>query len=249
MEHNIDKQFKRQLDQRSIKPNATSWDRLDAMLEVADSQKPAKKRYWLAIAASVIGLLGIGIAVMLSFPTTTENQMVLETKTETKVQNETVSPENIGAPVMIVENSTTPNSAVSEKSSKESSKKPSQTQGVKVKKVEITTPANTKNTTQENTKELIANAPQSNPAKDKTVEQQAHPTNVVTNPEPVKIAAVEKEQPVSKPKKFTLKVDPAKLLANADEDPRTLMQRMYTVASNTGQTVAGILSTRNVEHK
>ena len=94
MEHNIDKQFKRQLDQRNIKPNVTSWDRLDAMLEVADSQKPAKKQYWLAIAASVIGLLGIGIAVMLSFPTTTENQMVLETKTETKVKNETVSPDS-----------------------------------------------------------------------------------------------------------------------------------------------------------
>ena len=249
MEHNIDKIFKRQLDQRSIEPNVASWDRLDAMLEVADSQKPAKKRYWLAIAASIIGLLGIGIAVMISLPTSTENQLVSETKTETKVQNQTTAPGNIAKPEVIVESNTETDPSVAVNPTVGTSRKTSQNLKAIAKRVDRETPANTRNFEQETTTELIANAPQSNPSKDKTVEQQVNSTNVVAHTEPVKIAAVEKEQPVSKPKKFTLKVDPAKLLANADEDPRTLMQRMYTVASNTGQTVAGILSTRNVEHK
>lgn len=249
MEHNIDKQFKRQLDQRSIKPNLTSWDRLDAMLEVADSQKPAKKRYWLAIAASIIGLLGIGIAVMISLPTATENQLVLETKTETKVQNQTTAPSNVAKPEVTVESSTETGPSVAVNPTVGTSRKTSQNLKANAKRVDRKTPVNTGNSAQETIKELIAKAPQSNPSQDKVIEPKVETKIVNTNSNEVKIAALEKEIPAAKSKKFTVKVDPAKLLATADEDPRTLMQRMYTVATNTGQTVASLLSTRNVEHK
>lgn len=59
MEQNkLENQFRKKLNSREIKPSAQSWDRLDAMLTVAE--KPKKKHKWLFIAASFIGILVIG---------------------------------------------------------------------------------------------------------------------------------------------------------------------------------------------
>lgn len=65
MEQNkLENQFRKKLNSREIKPSAQSWDRLDAMLTIADpsyselaKQKPKKKHTWLFIAASFIGVL------------------------------------------------------------------------------------------------------------------------------------------------------------------------------------------------
>ncbi len=66
MEQNkLETQFKEKLNSREIKPTAMAWDRLDAMLTVAELsdsgqvQKPKRKFNWLFIAASFIGFLFI----------------------------------------------------------------------------------------------------------------------------------------------------------------------------------------------
>ncbi len=52
--------FKSKLDARELTPSAAAWDRLDAMLAVAE-QKKAKRSYgWLYIAAGILGFLTIG---------------------------------------------------------------------------------------------------------------------------------------------------------------------------------------------
>ncbi|MES2544959.1 MAG: hypothetical protein V4548_08745 [Bacteroidota bacterium] len=53
--------FKNKLNQREIKPSSQAWDRLDAMLAVAEEKKPARKLPWLYIAASIVVFLCIGI--------------------------------------------------------------------------------------------------------------------------------------------------------------------------------------------
>lgn len=54
----IENQFKEKINAREIAPSTASWDRLDAMLTVAE--KPKRNFRWMYIAASVLGFLLIG---------------------------------------------------------------------------------------------------------------------------------------------------------------------------------------------
>jgi hypothetical protein len=62
-QHKLEKQFKEKLNSREIKPSDMAWDRLNAMLSVAEPsdvgqvQKTKRKFTWLYIAASFIGFL------------------------------------------------------------------------------------------------------------------------------------------------------------------------------------------------
>lgn len=60
---NIENQFRDKLNSREIEPTQMAWDRLDAMLSVAESKQPKKKINWLLIAAGFIGILFSGIVV------------------------------------------------------------------------------------------------------------------------------------------------------------------------------------------
>ena len=55
----LENNFREQLNRREIQPSEMAWDRLDAMLSVAENKKP-KKRTWLYIAASFLGFMLIG---------------------------------------------------------------------------------------------------------------------------------------------------------------------------------------------
>nr|WP_315150625.1 hypothetical protein [uncultured Flavobacterium sp.] len=55
----MDKQFKEQLNFREIKPSEMAWDKLEAMLTVAE-KKPKRNFKWLYIAASIFGFLLVG---------------------------------------------------------------------------------------------------------------------------------------------------------------------------------------------
>ncbi|QLC66056.1 hypothetical protein LPB248_07120 [Flavobacterium sp. LPB0248] len=64
--NNFEKDFREKLNERKIDPSSKAWDRLDAMLTVAEEKEPIKlnskksKRKWLYIAASFIGFLLVG---------------------------------------------------------------------------------------------------------------------------------------------------------------------------------------------
>jgi hypothetical protein len=49
--------FKKKLEQRTIQPSEMAWDRLDAMLSVIEQKKQPRRRTWMYIAASFIGLI------------------------------------------------------------------------------------------------------------------------------------------------------------------------------------------------
>ena len=53
--NNIEKQFRDKLNSREIKPSVNSWDRLDAMLTVAE--KPKRNFRWMYFAASFLGFI------------------------------------------------------------------------------------------------------------------------------------------------------------------------------------------------
>lgn len=56
----LEKLFREKLETREIKPSEGSWDRLDAMLTVAEKPKPKRRFRGLYLAASVVGLLLVG---------------------------------------------------------------------------------------------------------------------------------------------------------------------------------------------
>jgi hypothetical protein len=61
MEQNkLENEFRNKLNQREINPSENSWDRLDAMLTVAEEKKPVRRYSWIYIAASIIGFAFLG---------------------------------------------------------------------------------------------------------------------------------------------------------------------------------------------
>lgn len=61
MEQNkLEKEFRKKLNQREITPTENAWDRLDAMLTVAEEKKPKRSYGWIYMAASIIGFAFLG---------------------------------------------------------------------------------------------------------------------------------------------------------------------------------------------
>ena len=59
-QHELENEFRNKLNQREINPSENAWDRLDAMLTVAEEKKPIRRYSWLYVAASIIGLAFLG---------------------------------------------------------------------------------------------------------------------------------------------------------------------------------------------
>jgi hypothetical protein len=95
----LEKQFRDQLNAREIQPSAQAWDRLDAMLSVAEEKKTRKPFGFLFIAAGILVLVTLGLFFFNQNDTviSTPNTIVgTEPKTNT-VQNPT---ENIQSPIV-----------------------------------------------------------------------------------------------------------------------------------------------------
>ncbi|MEY2629704.1 MAG: hypothetical protein RLZZ469_599 [Bacteroidota bacterium] len=99
----LEKQFRDQLNTREIQPSAQAWDRLDAMLSVAEEKKTRKPFGFLFIAAGILVLVTLGLFFFNQKDTVinTPNTIVgTEPKTDT-VQNPT---ENIPSPIVESQN-------------------------------------------------------------------------------------------------------------------------------------------------
>ena len=89
----LETDFQNKLNQRKINPSANSWDRLDAMLSVAEQKKSKRSYDWLYIAAGIIGFIFVGT---LFFSQTKElvdvrrNNVVIENKEITKPSENTI---------------------------------------------------------------------------------------------------------------------------------------------------------------
>lgn len=60
---NIENQIREKLNSREIKPTEMAWDRLDAMLTVAEEKKSKKGFSWLFIAACFLGMVTLGTII------------------------------------------------------------------------------------------------------------------------------------------------------------------------------------------
>jgi hypothetical protein len=113
--NNFEKDFREKLNQRKIEPSDKAWDRLDAMLSVAEKKQPKSKKRWLYIAASVVGFLLVGTFFFNqkeSLPETPKNTVVVK---ENENKNSLVKP--IVEPTVNMVDSVKTEVAISEKPS------------------------------------------------------------------------------------------------------------------------------------
>ena len=107
--NNFEKDFREKLNQRTIEPSDKAWDRLDAMLSVAEVKKPKKKNKWLYIAASIVGFLLVGTFFF------NQKKSVAETPENTVVVKENIQKKSVVKPSLNTADSIEKEIAVSEK--------------------------------------------------------------------------------------------------------------------------------------
>lgn len=57
----LESQIREKLHAREIQPSVQAWDRLDAMLSIAENKKPKNHLGWIYIAASIVGFVFVGL--------------------------------------------------------------------------------------------------------------------------------------------------------------------------------------------
>ncbi|UUF16332.1 MULTISPECIES: hypothetical protein [Flavobacterium] len=111
--NNFEKDFREKLNQRKIEPSEKAWDRLDAMLSVAEeTKKPRKNRKWLYIAASIVGFLLVGTFFF------NQKKDVIETPKSVVIE-ENIKKDSIAKPVLNKVESAQTETVIAEKASTE----------------------------------------------------------------------------------------------------------------------------------
>ncbi|MRX66934.1 hypothetical protein SAMN06265349_102863 [Flavobacterium resistens] len=134
--NNFEKDFREKLNKREIEPSNKAWDRLDAMLSVAEEKKPTVRlrslqdssKKWLYIAASVVGFLLVGTFFF------NQKENAVETPKNTVVVKETAK-DSAEKPILNDMNSSKIEIAVSEKTSDEISNKEEKSNNQKTDKI------------------------------------------------------------------------------------------------------------------
>jgi hypothetical protein len=197
-QNNLETQFKEKLNSREIKPTEMAWDRLNAMLSVAEPskgeqvQKPKRKFTWLYIAASFIGFLLISTVFL------NQKENKIDIKNNTVVIENTIPKENSKTEI----ESKTAEPVFSKTVLKSETKPLVQTQKKSKSNVE-----NPRLTTQEN---VVAEI-QSNNQNESIVE---HKNTIPENIDNL-LASVEKN-PKSAVKNSSVKISPTDLLNQVD---------------------------------
>ena len=119
--NNFEKNFRDKLNQRKIEPSNKAWDRLDAMLSVAEEEKTIvlprskkdSKRKWLYIAASIGGFLLVGTFFF------NQKEALVETPKKNVVIEGNIVKDTIVQPVLNAIDSVKQEVVVSEKESVE----------------------------------------------------------------------------------------------------------------------------------
>ncbi|CAD0006796.1 hypothetical protein [Flavobacterium chungangense] len=110
--NNFEKDFREKLNQRTIEPSNKAWDRLDAMLSIAEEKKPEKSNKWLYVAASVMGILLVGTFFF------TQNNNATQTPKKVVIEENTKK-DSVLKPVLDNTDPVKTKIAVSENNSKE----------------------------------------------------------------------------------------------------------------------------------
>lgn len=91
-QNKLETQIKEKLNSREIQPSEMSWDRLDAMLSVAEEKKTKRSFGWLYIAASILVFLSVGLFFINQKKEVsgTDNQIVTKEIENNKEQSDSV---------------------------------------------------------------------------------------------------------------------------------------------------------------
>ncbi|MGK4567018.1 hypothetical protein [Flavobacterium sp. 3HN19-14] len=230
----FEKNIKQQLEQRTIEPSPIAWDRLDAMLTVAEEKKAKRGYGWLYIAASFLGFILIGT---IFFSQTEEvidksNGIVIEDKAPLNTSVETIEmPENVNP------KSENTNIAVTEKESIKIIKN-HHYQSKSVIKEALPVIENNQNQIAQNQSSVSIN--------NQKTEQNGNIKTNSNNADEL-IAAVEKKETAkSRP---TVKVDANYLLSEVDGDQPDLSftERVLVKANKNYKSIKTAIANRNKE--
>lgn len=197
----LEKNFKNQLDQREIKPTPAAWDRLDAMLTVAEEKKVRPIYNWIYIAASIVGFLAIGY-VFLSSPAelidVKRNEVVIENNAPTKPNDSIVKAQQ--TPIETQKEEVIAESPIANQNESKS----------------ISHPKKTKNHVLEPKNQIANNTKLERPIEKSIINQKTNEINQnapIQNAPETQIVEVE-----SKPKNPTIKVNASNLLSEVDNE-------------------------------
>lgn len=229
----LENEFRNKLNEREINPSANTWDRIDAMLTVAE--KPKRNLKWLYIAAS---LLGFGIIGSLYF--SQKENVIYNGKDNMVIQN-SVAPKTTVIPANDINEKPRKSESVVANVVKKPTSKTNEIQVVKEESIGI---KNNKNQVAENS--IITRARMANwQSNQKLIKPQ---TNTVTVDE--LLAAV--EFPPKKEKQLNQKpvvhVNASNLLSQVDEELElSFREKVINKVSKNYQTVKVALANRNLE--
>ena len=88
-QNKLENQIRAKLNSREIQPSAQAWDRLDAMLSVAEEKKTKRSFGWLYIAASITVLLTVGLFFF------TQNGTEIQLKNDVVIKDTIQKPINV----------------------------------------------------------------------------------------------------------------------------------------------------------
>jgi hypothetical protein len=243
----FEKQIREQLNSREIQPSEMAWDRLDAMLSVAEEKKTKRSFGWLYIAASILVFVAAGMYFFnqntseITPNRTIVNQELVKDSTSNsleKIQNE-VPVEKMQPIVQVEEN--TNQSETDNRQPTTNNQQPSTKTRVSI--IKSNTSVAQKST---------PNSPKSNPIQNQEVIAETKVTNESKNPTPVFSNPINSENKEvialnelnKKPSKVTVSAN--SLLSQVDgELELTFREKVFKTVSKNYKEVKVAVTNRN----
>jgi len=220
----FENEIRNQLNQRTIQPSENSWDRLDAMLTVAEPKRNRNFK-WIYIAASFVGFTLIGFFL---FNQQKNEGLIIPNKNvviEEKQPSEIIEkPEVLNESTIVKTNQTTPITTIA--------------QEVKIRK--SPTEINPK-------KEQVLDLAIANTQESVEEVSNSSPTAVKINPE-ILLANVEKGETLTTntQSSSTIKVDPTSLLSSVEKEvDESFRDKAIQALNKKYKSVKTVLANRN----
>ena len=118
---NFNKNIQEKFNFRTIEPSETAWNKLDAMLTLAEERKQPKRFFWLSIAATFLLFSGVGYVFFQQneqskLTPTTEVVVTSKTKPETETHKQNTEESIVSSKNELANNATINNSSETKKS-------------------------------------------------------------------------------------------------------------------------------------
>jgi len=108
---NFNKNIQEKFNFRTIEPSETAWNKLDAMLSIAEEKKQPKIFFWLSIAATFLLFIGIGYVLLQQNEKTklipsTEEIVTSKTNSESETHKQNTEKNNVSSENELANNAT-----------------------------------------------------------------------------------------------------------------------------------------------